>query len=248
MSTLINPWEMGEEVQGSIFPDFCLAKYMLVRVAPPKGKSTADGLVGTFLMTSYIDAKENEIKTVEVTESPNGYSIEFPLGKRGLQATKYRGPKSFYKFKHPDTGKWFQISNDKFTQAYAIGHLGNTVTGFEAMNDVEKEDMISEYLWNMYQFGLSMDLNLPSVEDTFKTPEAGLQTSLYRVYTAAKADEKYPDIKITKWEKGHEPLDNEFKEFPSALASALYDEFRKRDDSFDPTQFVEEKNEDGDVI
>lgn len=240
---------MGDEVQGSSFPEFCLTNYMLVRVAPPKGKSTADGLVGTFLMTSYIDEKENEIKTVEVTESPNGYSIEFPLGKRGLQATKYRGPKSFYKFKHPDTGKWFQISNDKFSEPYAIGHLKNTVTDFDTMSAIEQNELISEYLWNMYLFGLSMDLNLPSAGDTFKIPEAGLSTSLYRVYTAPKADEKYPDIKITKWEKGHEPLDGEFKEFPSALADALYDAFKQRDDSFDPTQFVEDKRyEEGNVI
>ena len=239
---------MGDEVQGSSFPDFVLAKYITVMVAPPKGKLPAEGLVGKFLMSSYFDDKGNEIKTIEVTESPNGYTVEFPLGKKGLMATKYRGPKSFYKFKHPDTGKWFQISNEKFTKEYAIKHLGNTLEGFGAMSDIEKEELISDYLWNMYMFGLSMDLNLPSANDTFKIPEAGLQTSLYRVYTAPKDGDKYPDIKITKWEKGHELLDSEFKEFPTALAEAIYVEYQNRDSSFDPTQFVEEKHEDGKVI
>ena len=248
MSTLLNPWDIGDEVQGSSFPDFVKAQYIAVTITPPKGKTPADGLVGKFLMSSYIDGEGNEIKTIEVTESPNGYTVEFPLGKKGLMATKYRGPKSFYKFKHPDTGKWFQISNDKFTKEYAIMHLGNTLDEFDTMSDIEKEELITDYLWNMYMFGLSMDLNLPSAGDTFKVPEAGLQTSLYRVYTAPKDGDKYPDIKITKWEKGHEPLDGEFKEFPSALAEAIYLAYQKRDDSFDPTQFVEEKHENGDVI
>lgn len=241
---ILNPWDLGHEVTQTSIPEFCTADFMLVKLAPPKGKTIRDGVVASFIMTGYYDEKGNKISLVDVTESAGGYKVEFPLGKRGLFATKFRGPSNFYKFKNPETGKWFQISQDKLTIAYAREHLGRAVENWTNLSDAERDVYIDTYLEDIYMFGLSNDIALAADKNgKFTVPVVGLQTKLYRVYSAPKGGSKYPDIKITKWEKGYPELTGEHKIFSETIALAIHDEYQKREETFDPSTYEIEEDD-----
>ncbi len=244
----INPWELGDDIQGTSIPHFAEGTHILAKLAHPKNKTVRDGLVGYFIMTSFIDEYGKKVDLIEATESPDGYQIKFPLGKRGLLATKFRGPQNNYKFVNPKTNKWFQIPKERFTPEYASEFLSSKRPEWESLADIEKEGLIDEYLQDMFMFGLSQDLLLPATESgDFTRPVVGVKTKLYRVSTPADETkgEKYPNIKITKWEKGKPSLDGEFELVSEDLASAIYAEYSRRDeDTFDPSTFTETPKDD----
>jgi len=249
MSTpMINPWELGDDIQGTSIPHFALGTHILVKLAHPKNKTTRDGLVAYFIMSSFVDEYGKKVDLVEASEGPDGYQIKFPLGKRGLLATKFRGPQNNYKFINPETNKWFQIPKERFTPEFASEFLSGKDPNWASLSDPEKDARIDEYLEDMFMFGLSQDLLLPAKGDNFTRPVVGVKTKLYRVSTPADESkgEKYPNIKITKWEKGKPSLDGEYETVDEALAMSIYDEYSKRDeDAFDPSTFTETKKDDG---
>lgn len=242
-NTTINPWELGDDIKGTSIPHFALGTHVLVKLAHPKNKTIRNGLVAYFIMTSFVDEYGKKVDLVEATESPDGYQIKFPLGKRGLLATKFRGPQNNYKFINPETNKWFQIPKERFTPEFASELLSSKVDNWTSLSDPEKDALIDEYLEDMFMFGLSQDLLLPAKGDNFTRPVVGVKTKLYRVSTPPDESkgEKYPNIKITKWEKGKPSLDGEYETVPEALATSIYEEYSRRDeDAFDPTTFKEE--------
>lgn len=246
-NTTINPWELGDDVKGTSIPHFALGTHILVKLAHPKNKTVRDGLVGYFIMTSFEDEYGKKVNLVEASISPDGYQITFPLGKRGLLATKFRGPQNNYKFVNPKTNKWFQIPKERFTPEYAYTYLSEKVTNWASLSEIEHQAHIDEYLQDMFMFGLSQDLLLPSTNGDFTRPVVGVKTKLYRVSTPADEakGEKYPNIKITKWEKGKPSLDGEYELVDSALATAIYDEYsRREEDAFDPSTFTEMPKDD----
>jgi len=247
MSIVKKPWEFGEAQEGSAnriisIPDFCVGNHTLVRLAPPKGKGVREGLVTGFIMTSYIDVNGETIELVTVNESISGYQIEFPLGKRGLYATKYRGPNNQYRFLDKESNKFYQIPSEKFTLEGATKYCEENVKGWSEMADAEKDLCIDEYFSDMFMFGMSQDLALPAEGDNFTEPFVGLQTKLYRTYTPPAQGEKWGNIIISKWRKGFQGLDPAFETRPEALAVAIYEEYQKRDnvtEIFDPTKLEE---------
>lgn len=241
MKIVNKPWELGEhqaQSQASRFslPDFCISEHMLVKLGPPKTKGVRDGLVTGYIMTSYYDSDNNKIELVEARETASGYDIKFPLGKKGLFATKYRGPNNRYVFYNKD-GK-YEISADRFTLEGAMSYCEENVEGWAEMSEVEKSLTLDEYFADMYMFGMSQDLALPIEGDSFTEPFVGLQTKLYRTYTAPAEGERYGNIIISKWKKGYKALDTEYKTHPAALAEAIYEEYQAKDvktEDFDPT-------------
>ena len=250
-----NPWEMGSEVNNSGFniPNFTLAKYIVLRIVPPKGKTVRDGVVMSAAMLSFTDESGIETKTVEVVEGTSGYEVMFPHDKRGLLATKYRGPKSQYKFINPGTGKFYQIANDKFTTAYAAQYLSQSLPEWVTMNQSEKDAHIDEYLENMYMFGLSNDFAFDN-SDAIVLPRPGMVTMFYRRYTPPEEGEKYGNTIITKWPKKSDPVEGKYAnltgdyvEMSEAVALAIYDALQKKDQlppTFDPTDFPEVDDDD----
>lgn len=249
MSTnIINPWEIGSDINATVIPSFCKGTFIITKIVPPKDKTVRDGLVAHFIMTSYIDEYGKKVELVEARETTSGYQIDFPLGKRGLKGTKFRGPKNTYRFINPATGKWFQISQDKLTPEYAMEYLPSKIANWSSLTKVEQDAHIDEYLEDMFMFGLSQDLALPmNADGTFTKPIVGLKTDLYRVYTAAAEGEKYPNIKITKWEKGKPSLDGEHSIIPEQLALAIEEKYAERENQFDPSTYVE-SNDEEDII
>lgn len=252
MSIIKKPWELGEVQASNKFspfqlPDVCKGKHLLVRIAPPKGKGVRSGLVTTFLMTSYFDESGTEIKLVEAMENTNGYKITFPLGKKGLVATKYRGPTSYYRYLDKESNQFYQIPNDRFTPESAIHYCEENVEGWAKKSDIDKDLCLDEYFQEMFMFGISQDLSLPIEGDSFTQPFVGLQSELYRVYTPPKEGEKYGNIIITKWHRGKPNLDGTFVSQTPELAEAIHMEYQVRDTdekSFDPTSFVESVDDD----
>jgi len=253
MTININPWDMGDNLSSTAIPSFVKAKYVCVKLTHPKLKTERDGLVGTFLMTSYEDEFGKKVELVEATEGPSGHEVKFPLGKKGLIATKYRGPQNQYRFINPETGKWFAIAKEKMTSEYAHEYLfveidektGKVRHTLEGLSEDERETLITEYLQEMFLFGLSQDLQLPAESDgSFTKPFVGLTTTLYRVSTPPDEGSKYPNIKITKWERGKTSLSGEYESISEEAALAIYASQQVRDDDkFDPTTFKENKDE-----
>lgn len=246
-NTTINPWELGDDVKGTSIPHLVIGTHILVKLAHPKNKTIRDGIVGYFIMTSFEDEYGKKVELVEVSTGPDGYLIKFPLGKRGLLATKFRGPQNNYKFVNPETKKWFQIPKERFSPEFASELLSSKVDDWAALSQPERDALIDEYLEDMFMFGLSQDLLLPSKSDgNFTRPVVGVKTKLYRVSTPPDESkgEKYPNIKVTKWEKGKASLEGEFEMVDETLASAIYDEYsRREEDVFDPSTFTEIKDE-----
>ena len=241
----INPWELGDDLKTSVIPSFVKGSFIIVKLIHPKNKTVRDGIVGTFLMTSYEDEFEKKVELVEANDGPEGYVVKFPLGKRGLIGTKFRGPTNAYRFIRPDTGKWFQIPKERLTKEYALEILPKKVENWPELSEVEKESLIDEYLVDTFMFGLSQDLALPAEADgTFIKPFVGLKTTLYRVSTPPAEGERFSNVKITKWEKGKPSLDGEYEDVGEGLALAIYNEYQRREeDQFDPTTFTETKTD-----
>ena len=256
------PWELGSKTDGSFdlqspveraIPDFCIGNYIVVKLVPPKTKSIRSGLVLTLLMTSYETEDGQFTDTVKWEEAPDGYAVTFPLGKYDLIATKFRGPKNYYRYMDPKTKEFYKIPPEKFTLEYAQSYCETNVEGWPEKSQAEKEQLIDEYFSDMYMFGMSQDLMLPIDGDEFKAPEIGMATKLYRVFTPPSEGEKYADIKATKWEKGKPSLTGEFSTLPVELATAIYAEQQRRDapsaaNDFNPTTAVEDTEDEPEII
>ena len=233
---IINPKLFGEDIgdfnsNQHTIPHFVQGKFMLLKVAPPQGKTVRNGLVLTAALLSYKDADENEVEMVTVKEGPAGFEVEFPLGKRGISSTKYRGPKSVYKFVDAETGKWKQIGkndpvtkiNELMTEEYADSYLSKNLEGYNEMSDTEKDMQIDEYLSDMFMFGLSKDLALEEKDGNIVLPQPGMVVKLYRRYTPPKEGEKYGNVIITKWatQEKQPSLDGSFDQKDPAIANAI---------------------------
>lgn len=237
----LNPWELGEDLKSIDIPLFVKGDFTVVKLAEPKTKTIRDGIVATFLMTSYEDEYGKKIDLVEANESPEGYDIKFLFGKRGLIGTKFRGPQNQYKFINPDTKSWYQINAEKLTLEFAVDLLSKQTSNWAELSEIERDALIDEYFERIFLFGLSQDLMLPSeTSGDFVEPIVGLKTKLYRVTTPPAPGERFSNKKITKWERGKPSLDGEYTLVPPELAVAMYDEYKRRDeDQFDPTTFKE---------
>jgi hypothetical protein len=255
MKIVNKPWELGE-MQASqsktyfALPDFCIGEHCLVKLGPPKTKGVRDGLVASFIMTAYYDSDGNKIELVEVNETASGYSVKFPLGKRGLFATKYRGANNRYIFYNKD-GK-YEIPSERFTLEGAISYCESNdengkpnVEGWAKMSELEQSLALDEYFADMYMFGMSQDLALPIEGESFTEPFVGLQTKLYRTYTPPLEGAKYGNTIISKWRKGYKNLEPSYKTHPAALAEAINEEYQVRDiktEDFDPTALEDDDN------
>ena len=254
MSNLVNLWEMTEGLNEQVIPQFVKGKYMILRIAPPKGKDIIAGLVTTLGLVSYVGENGNDVPMIEVAEGPGGYEVTFPNGKRGIQATKYRGPKSWYRFRKED-GSWFQIGsnnretgvNEKFTPEYAEKHLSNSMKGWDQMSDVDKAANINEYLYDMFMFALALDFNLKVEGDEMESPFVGMVTDLYRRYTPPKEDQTYGNTVVTKFapSEGRETLTGDYTTVDEAIAAAVYDKLQERSEArFDPAELDTKKSDD----
>lgn len=263
MGIVKKPWELGEIKESNQFspfniPDVCRGKHLLVRLAPPKGKGVRDGLVSTFLMTSYFNEEDVQVELVEVKENAGGYKVSFPLGKRALISTKFRGPSSYYRYLDKKSNQFYQIPQERFTLEGAVSYCEENqkdlpeLRGFKDKTELERDDLLDQYYHDLYHFGISQDLVLPIDEkDEFKEPFVGLQTELYRIYTPPKEGERWGNIIVTKWRRGKPSLSGEFTEHPAAMAEAIHLEYQSKDtdeESFDPTSFVEKDDKDDEII
>lgn len=254
MSNLVNVWDMTEKMNEQVIPQFVKGKYMILRIAPPKGKDIQAGLLATCGLVSFTGANGTEVPMIEVSEGPSGFEVTFPNGKRGIQATKYRGPKSWYRFKKSD-GSWFQIGsnnratgvNEKFTPEYAEKHLSSSMKGWDQMSEADRQDSINEYLYDMFMFALALDFNLRVEGDEMELPFVGMVTDLYRRYTPPKEGEKYGNTVITKFapSEDKETLSGDYTTVDEAIAAAVYDKLQERDEArFDPAELDTENSED----
>lgn len=225
----IKAWDLGQEIDSkTTIPSFVKASYIVTKVVPPKGKTIRDGLVVSAAMISYWNEDGEVIKVTNITEGPSGLEVEFPLGKHYVSATKYRGPKSWYNFVHPTTGKWTNIPHEKFTEEFANQYLSENVTDWATKGDEEKDDYIDSYFEDMYNFGMACDFNFDTSRDNYDTPKVGMIVDFYRKYTPPGEGEKYGNTTITKFPtkkitsiEGLPNLDGSFEQKDAALSEAI---------------------------
>ena len=253
MSNIVNVWDMTEGLNEQVIPQFVEGKYMVLRIVPPKGKDIAAGLVTTCGLVSYTGENGNDVPMIEVSEGPGGFEVSFPNGKRGISATKYRGPKSWYRFRKED-GSWFQIGsnnretgiNEKFTPEYAEKHLSTSMKGWDQMSEADREEYKDEYLQDMFMFALALDFNLKVEGDEMELPFVGMVTDLYRRYTPPKEGQQYGNTVITKFapSEGRETLSGDYTTVDAEIAAAVYEKLTERTEArFDPTEFANKNSE-----
>jgi len=253
-------WEMSKKLNLSQIPDFVKGKFMLVRLAPPRGKTVRDGIVSSVAMLSY-EGENGEVDLVEVNKTPGGYQVSFPKGKRGILATKFRGPKSFYRFFNNVEQKWYEWGendrktgvNSNFTLQYAKEYLaGNDKNGnprvpdWENLSDEEKDIHIDKYYQDKYMEGLAKDFNLDIEVDKSKLPQVGMVTNFYRRSTPPKEGERFSNIIVTKFapREGKETLSGENKLVDAEIATSIYDALTRREDtSFKPEDFIKDSED-----
>jgi hypothetical protein len=252
---IINPWEMADTIQQTVIPNFVLAKYITLRIAPPREKTIREGVVSTLAMLSYVLDNGKEINTIEVSQGPSGFEINFPFGKRGISATKYRGMKSIYKFRRPD-GTWFQIGsndpktriNEKFTVSYAEEYLSKSISDWKTLSAKEHDQLIDEYLESMFMFGLAMDYNLPVEGEDIRFPEIGMVTDFYRRFEPPVGDDKYGRVTATKFApaEGKDTLSGDYTLVDAEIAAAILTKLQERESTstFNPKDFGNETSED----
>jgi hypothetical protein len=242
MLTEVKPWEMGsesKEFNSFEIPEFCRARYILLDIRPPKNKTIRDGLVATYGLISYFTPTNEEVEMIDLTETGGIYTVTFPKGKKGVTAVKYRGPKSFYKFKNEVTGKYYEIPQSKFTLEAAEQYLNETLKGYSSYGPEESAEAADEYFESMYMFGLAKDMGLDPEENPTEIPKLGMVSQFYRYYSAPKGDDKYGDTKILKYSKSKEypNLPKEYEIVPAELATLIYNKLKERDDTFNPDTF-----------
>jgi hypothetical protein len=222
-------------------PNFVLGKFMVLDLVPPKGKTIHDGIVMTAAMLSYKPLEGDEVELVSVTQDGDKFNVEFPNGKRGIVASKYRGPKSIYKFVDTSSNKWMQIGSNKpgeicneATVPYADKHLAENVEGYDELSQGEKDILIEEYLHDFFMFGLSQDFAFNTDEESgLILPRPGMVVKFYRRYTPPVDGKKYGNVIITKWAlKEKQPnLDGSFTEQDPEIAAAILEAIRNEDKS-----------------
>jgi len=259
MSYITNPLEMGSEVTSTGIPSFLEGRFITLRIVPPKGKTIRDGLVTTNAMISYLGTDGIDVPTTSVTQSGDGlYHAEFPQGKRGIMATKYRGPKSWYTFRNDKTGKKYTIGkndpvtkvNDHFTMSFVEDYLAKNTKDWDKISvDVQaREDLIDQYFEEMYMYGLAKDYNLAVETDKNEIPRVGMITNFYRKYTPPKEGERFGNVIVTKFapQENKETLSGDYTMVDTEIAAAIYEALTSTEPSkpsFDPTDFVENSDE-----
>jgi len=236
---IVNPWELSKKVTGASIPSLVKAKYVIVKLNSVKDKTVRDGLVLTGLMLNYEDESGNIINTVEYDDK--GEDIKFPLGKKSLIATKFRGPLSFYKWRK--NNEPFAIDNAAFTEEAAIDYLSQKIKDWSTLDSNAKNSYIDDYFQDMYLFGLSKDLDLEDGGDKEEVivPAIGMVTNFYRIYTPPSKGEKYGNIIISKWKKPLDDIDGSFTLMDADLALKLYTAYKaKEETSFDPSSFSDD--------
>lgn len=252
----MNFWEMSQKLNITTIPDFTKGKFMVVRLAHPKGKTIRDGMVATTIMTSY-EGENGSIELVKIQEGPGGYGVTFPKGKRGLLATKFRGPKSWYRFYNNVEDKFYQWGqndpktgvNSNLTLPYVREHLSNKVPNWEGLSVTEQDHHVDAYYEQAYFDGLAKDFNLDIEVNPGLKPEVGMVTEMYRRYTPPKEDERYGNVVVTKFapREGKPPLSGDYTMVDAEIAASVYDALvRKEDTSFNPKDFKENSDEDSD--
>ena len=243
-NTFVNPLDLLTEVDSPTILVFTEGKFMLVKLSPPKAKTIENGLVATLALISFYNEAGEETVMVKVEEGTSGYEVSFPYGKRGILATKYRGPKSYYKFY--GGGKQLKLGendpttgiNPLFTADYAKEYLAEKLPNWNELSDAERNSAIDEYLESMFMFGLAKDFNLNP--DIGVLPAIGMVSKFYRRYTPPKEGEKYGNVIVTKYatKEGKPNIDGEYTLLPADIATLIYEELTKRDEDtkFDPTQ------------
>ena len=233
---IVNPWELSKKVTNLSIPNLVKSKYVIVKLNPVKDKTIRDGLVLTALMLSYEDEAGNIVNTIEYDNS--GKEITFPLGKKSLVATKFRGPLSFYKWRK--NNEPFAIDNAAFTEDAAVEYLSHKIKDWSTLDSNAKNSYIDDYFQDMYLFGLSKDLDLEDSKenDDVIVPSIGMVTNFYRVYTPPAKGQKYGNIIITKWKQPLDNIDGSFTLMDADLALKLYEAYKtKEETSFDPASF-----------
>lgn len=252
MENWFNPMDLVE--QSNRIPLLTEGKFMVLRMVPPKKtNSIRDGLVMTLALISYMD-KDKEVELVSISETPDGYKVDLPQGKRGIFATKYRGPKSYFRFKDEKTGADIYLGNNdpktkinsKCTIAAAEEYMSVKIDNFEALPQDEKDAYIDEYFQNFYTFAFAKDLALPEVDGVQVLPQPGMVTQLYRTYEPPQGDDKWGNTTVSKYPlKGQDVpnLSGDYKLMPAEIATAIYQKITETDKPFNS-----EFNLDDDII
>lgn len=231
MQEWFNPMELAEDSQERTLPNFLKGKFVVLKIVPPKGKGIRDGLVLTAGLLSYEEAGKH-VDMVELKEGPSGWEVALPFGKRGIMATKYRGPKSYYRFKYDDSDKFYYIGkndpktkiNELLTEEGANKVLESNVKGWLSLDNIERDNYLDEYYENFYMYGFAKDLNLPLEDGKQALPQVGMVTDFYREYTPPERDEKYGNTIITKWTRKTDApeLSGEYGLIDPEAAVAIY--------------------------
>lgn len=261
MSNLnFNPMDMGDESTTSTIPSFTEGRFITVRIVPPKGKSIREGLVATLAMISYKAEDGQDVPLTVVNQLSDGtYNVEFPRGKRGIMATKYRGPKSWYRFKNNKTEKFYVIGkndpvtklNSNLTIEFAEKYLAKNTPDWNNFKEgsTEREDMLDSYFEDMYMYGFAKDYNLEVEEDLKNVPFVGLVTNFYRKYTPPTEGERYGNVIVTKFapKEGKAVLNGDYTTVDAEIAASIYTALTTSEaskTSFDPNEFVENSADD----
>jgi hypothetical protein len=206
-------------------------------------------------MLSYEHGAET-VELVQVAEDPGGYKVTFPKGKRGILATKFRGPKSWYRFYNNDERKFYQWGkndpetnvNEFLTLDFAEKIRSEKVPKFEKyyisdweeLNDTEKDLYIDSYFEEAYMYGLAKDFNLDVEVDVSQKPVVGMVTDFYRKVLPPKKGERFENVIVTKFasKEGKEPISGEHTVVDAEIAASIYSALtRKEETSFNPEEF-----------
>jgi len=253
MENWFNPMDLVE--QSTKLPLLTEGKFMVLRTVPPKKtNSVRDGLVMTLALISYMDG-DKEVELVSITEGAEGYKVDLPQGKRGILATKYRGPKSYFRFKDETTGADVYLGNNdpktkinsKCTLEAAEEYMTVKIDGFANLPQDEKDSYIDDYFQNFFTFAFAKDLALPEEDGEQVLPVPGMVTQLYRTYEPPQGDDKWGNITVSKYPLRGQNVPNlsgDYKLMPAEIATAIYQKITEQVD----TPFNKDFNLDDDII
>lgn len=249
MSLFINPLDEDQSKDSKTPPSFFLGKYIVTKIGPPRDKTLREGMTISLALLSYENGSGQTIETISLAEGPNGYIVDFPQGKTRIKATKYRGPKSWYSFYHPVTGKRFTMGtrdpktgiNNLFTVEFVEDYYKQTLNNWSDLPQSEKDQLINEFLENKYLAAFARDFNLKVNEDDYfqgEFPVVGMVTNFYHEYTPPVGESKWGNVIATKYSKKGDPksLPGDYEIYPIGIAQAINDKLAEynRPDSFMP--------------
>jgi len=215
--------EIAEEFK--TIPKRTTADYLVVKVAPSKGKTELDNKMATLIMTSYADKDGNAVKTVSVGKEPDGsLLVDFPNGKKGLKATMFSGK---YEFRFPQGDKWFTVTEDKFTESYFVSKVLPKIQGSDKFTEEEVRQQYADYLDDLFNYKLSNEFNL-----TNEQVSVGMVTKFIRTYTPPdkEKDEKYGNTRLSKWDgEAEERITGDYQKLPFDVVEAIVQAYESDD-------------------